>query len=140
MVHNNAQHEGQGASAPVDPRGQAMRDAMWKGHGGFEIAFVPVFGGLAGWVLDGYFGITPLLTIILAVAGLGGSVANQYYRYAASMEVATAERIAARKAKSPELYSTDDSPSQPFSAVEPAELDMSIDFSQRPSFDPEAAL
>lgn len=140
MDQNNAQQEGQGANAPVDPRGQAMRDAMWKGHGGFEIALVPCFGGLAGWVLDDLLSITPILTIVLATAGLGGAVANQYYRYVASMEIATAERLAAQEAKTPQSNSSHASPSQPFGAVEQAEVDMSIDFSQRPVFDPEAAL
>ena len=139
MVQNNAQHEGQGASDAVDPRGQAMRDAMWKGHGGFEIALVPVFGGLVGWVLDDNLAITPILTIVLATAGLVGAVANQYYRYVASMEIATAERISAQQATSTPTDSSNTT-AQPFGAVEEAEVDMSIDFSKRPTFDPEAAL
>ena len=117
-----------------------MRDAMWKGHGGFEIALVPVFGGLAGWVIDGYLGTTPILTIVFVIAGLAGAVANQYYRYVASMEVATAERMAARTANKSDGDRVDDVPSQPFGAVQPAEFDMSIDFSKRPTLDPESAL
>ena len=140
MVQNNAQQEGQGGSDPVDPRGQAMRDAMWKGHGGFEIALVPCFGGLVGWVLDDMLSITPILTIVLATVGLGGAVANQYYRYVASMKIATAERLAAQEVKSANSGGSNASPSQPFGAVEPTEVDMSLDFSQRPTFDPEAAL
>ena len=126
MANHNGQLEGQGDSAPVDPRGQAMRDAMWKGHGGYELALVPSFFGLAGWVIDDFIGTKPFLTIILATVGLGGAVANQYYRYMASMEVATAERLAA----SPHQIDSED-PTQPFGPVEAVEVDMSIDFSDQ---------
>lgn len=135
MVQNNAQQHGEGALD--DPRGQAMRDAMWKGHAGFELALVPVFFALVGWVIDGSLGITPVLTIVLAIVGLGGAVANQYYRYVDSMEAATAQRLA-RSQTSVDVHSAQDA--QPFGAVAPTEVDMSIDFSKRPTFDPEAAL
>ena len=127
MAHHNTQ-VGQQDSAPVDPRGQAMRDAMWKGHGGFELALVPSFAGLAGWVADDYFNITPVLTIIFAIVGLGGAVANQYYRYMSSMEVANAERLATREPLSRNATDSNE-PTQPFAPVEQIEVDMSIDFS-----------
>ena len=113
----------------VDPRGQAMRDAMWKGHGGFEIALTPAIFGVAGWTLDDYFGITPILTIVLATIGLFGSVANQYYRYQHSMEIATAERMERMQRNARPSKASSDRPAQPFGPVTYEEVDMRIDFS-----------
>ncbi len=126
MHQNNAQHGELTGGDFDDPRGQAMRDAMWKGHGGFEIALVPVFGAFVGWSLDNYLGIIPALTIVFAILGLVGAVANQYYRYKDSMEAATAERMARRRHVHTETSKT---PAQPFGPVEREEPDMSVDFS-----------
>ena len=104
-----------------------MRDAMWKGHGGFEIALTPVIFGVAGWTLDDYLGLAPILTIVLASIGLFGSVANQYYRYKHSMEIATAERMERMQSKTG-APKQNVSPTQPFGPVEYEEVDMSIDF------------
>lgn len=69
-----------------------MHDAMWRGHGGWEMALTPVLFGFVGWLADGRVGTTPLLTILAALIGLGGSVANQYYRYTERMQELEAER------------------------------------------------
>ena len=58
-----------------------MQDAMWRGHGGWEMALTPVLFGLGGWAIDGWLGTGPFVMIAAAIVGLGGSVANQYYRY-----------------------------------------------------------
>lgn len=80
-------------------RDSALSDAMWYGSGGWEIAATPVLLGGLGWLLDGAVGTRPLFTILGALVGLLGAIANQYYRYVERMSVATEERVAAREAK-----------------------------------------
>ena len=84
----------QGANGASAEFGASMRDAMWRGHGGMEIALSPVLLGLVGYVADNRFDTTPLFIIVGAILGLVGSIANQYYRYVARMEVLAAERAA----------------------------------------------
>ena len=76
------------------PHERALRDAMWRGHGGFEIAISPVLLGLIGYVADERFGTTPLFIVVGAILGLVGAIANQYYRYVARMDELAAERAA----------------------------------------------
>ena len=76
-----------------------MRDAMWRGHGGWEMALTPALFGFFGWVIDGWLGTTPFLMILAAILGLGGSVANQYYRYVDRMNLVSHERLSSREAK-----------------------------------------
>ncbi len=77
-----------------------MHDAMWRGHGGWEMALTPVLFGLIGWVIDGWLGSGPFLTILAALVGLGGSVANQCYRYNDRMTALEEERLASLAATS----------------------------------------
>ncbi len=98
--------------------GDAARDVMWRGHGGFEIAMSPLILGFLGYLVDGRFEITPVFTVIGAIVGLVGSVANQYYRYQARMEVLAAER--ASKQPSPT--------GRRFSRVEPTEPEAAESF------------
>ena len=103
-------------SKPIETN-TTMHDAMWSGHGGWEMAFTPFLLGGVGWILDTEFGTMPLFVIIGATLGLFGSVANQYYRYTSRMEVATAKRMAAHA----DAHGTD--PSRPaFSANPVVEL------------------
>lgn len=67
---------------------------MWRGHGGWEMALTPVLFGFLGWMVDGWLGSGPLLTVLAALVGLGGSVANQYYRYNDRMTALEQERQA----------------------------------------------
>jgi len=108
------------------PHERALRDGMWKGHGGYEIALSPVILGGFGWLLDSVIGTVPVFLIIGAVLGFAGSVANQYYRYQAAMEIETASRLA----RNPKPVSQA-TPllSRSFGRVEPVEVDTSIDFS-----------
>lgn len=89
---------------------------MWQGHGGYEIAFVPALTGLGGWLLDGALGWTPALTIVFAVVGFFGAVANQYYRYTNSMRAHEEQRELARNEAKAQQVTT------PFAPVEPVEL------------------
>ena len=53
---------------------------------------MPVLFGAIGWLIDGWLDTRPVVTVLAAIVGLGGSVANQYYQYKYRMEVATEER------------------------------------------------
>lgn len=75
-----------------------MQDAMWRGHGGWEMAAAPVLFGLGGWFVDGWLGTTPIVTVVGAIVGLGGSVTNQYYRYNARMSALEEQRREQRSA------------------------------------------
>lgn len=65
---------------------------MWRGHGGWEMALTPALFGFGGWLVDGWLGTTPIVTILAALIGLGGSVTNQYYRYNDRMAELETER------------------------------------------------
>lgn len=75
-----------------------VNDALWRGHGGWEIALTPVLFGGFGWLLDGWLNTRPVFVVVLAIVGLAGSVANQYYQYRYRMEVASVERREALEA------------------------------------------
>ncbi len=77
-----------------------MRDAMWRGHGGLEMAVSPLLFGFGGWFLDGWLDTRPVFTVIGAVVGLVGSVANQYFQYTHRMKLHAEERAAALDAES----------------------------------------
>lgn len=76
-----------------------MHDAMWRGHGGLEMAVSPLLFGFGGWFLDGWLDTRPVFTVIGAIVGLTGSVANQYFQYTHRMRVLAEERAAARDAQ-----------------------------------------
>ncbi len=111
------------------PHEKALREGMWRGHGGYEIALSPVIIGGFGWLLDSAIGTVPLFLIIGVVLGLVGSVANQYYRYQAAMEIENAKRLekhAGQNEAAPLVRRS-------FARVERVEIETKIDFSeQRP--------
>ena len=108
------------------PHEKALREGMWRGHGGYEIALSPVIIGGFGWLLDSVTGTVPLFLIIGAVLGLVGSVANQYYRYQAAMEIETAKRLE----QQPQVAEAAPSVRRSFGRVERVEIDTSIDFTE----------
>jgi hypothetical protein len=63
--------------------------------GSFELVLAPVILALAGLAIDRWLGITPVLTIVLAVAGMIGSWAKQFYSYRAAIEQQRAQRAGA---------------------------------------------
>lgn len=79
-------------TAQPDTINTGVHDAMWRGHGGWEMALMPVLFGLIGWVVDGWLDTRPFITVLAAVIGLGGSVANQYYQYRYRMDLAARDR------------------------------------------------
>lgn len=94
-----------------------MQDAMWRGHGGWEIAFTPFLLGGLGWLLDGQIGTTPIFTVLSVVAGLFGAVANQYYSYTNRMASLNEQRERAHVAQHGSMESA-----PAFAATEAAEL------------------
>ena len=71
---------------------QLSHDAFNRSHGSFELVLGPVLLALAGLWLDRRLGITPVLTIALAMAGLVGAVTKLYYTYRHEMAQAAEAR------------------------------------------------
>ncbi|MBI2170249.1 MAG: AtpZ/AtpI family protein [Actinobacteria bacterium] len=79
------------------------RRAIWKGFGdglsqAFEMAVVPVLFALVGLVIDDRLGLTPVVTVTLAMVGLIGVFARAYYWYQAEAERADEGKPWARRA------------------------------------------
>ena len=68
---------------------------MDRGHGGFLLAIAPAFFGAIGWLLDGWLGWTPVLTIVGAAYGLVGALVKLMIDYRTEMAVASEARRAA---------------------------------------------
>lgn len=62
---------------------QGFSDALAQA---VEIVVTPLLFALLGFWLDGLFGIRPVLTAILAAAGVIGVGARSYYAYKAAMD------------------------------------------------------
>ncbi len=73
---------------------------MNQSTGGYELILSGVLFSLAGLWLDKRLGTVPLFTIVLAIVGFGGAVANVYYRYTREIDRLEAETAAVRKAGS----------------------------------------
>jgi F0F1-type ATP synthase assembly protein I len=78
------------------------RQELYNGFGetlarGIELVAVPmVFGGL-GWLLDGWLGLAPLLTLVLFSLSVVGLGIRMYYAYVAAMEAHEAQAPWARR-------------------------------------------
>jgi len=73
----------------------ARRD-LYQGFGNAmgqaaELVGAPLIFGFIGFLLDHWLGWTPVLTIILALYGIGGAALRMYYGYAAKMREHDAE-------------------------------------------------
>jgi F0F1-type ATP synthase assembly protein I len=71
---------------------------MGQSTGGYELVLSGVILALLGLWLDRTLGTTPILTILLAVAGFVGATANLFYRYKRDIARLEAETLALRKA------------------------------------------
>jgi hypothetical protein len=73
-----------------------------QSSGGLELSLSAAALGLLGWWLDRRLGTTPVLLIVLSLAGFIGSGLSLYYRYTARIsqlrEELSAERAAAEVA------------------------------------------
>ncbi len=59
-----------------------------------EVAITPLIFGGAGFLLDRWLGIVPVLTIALSIFALCGVFVNMWYRYDAEMKRHEEERRA----------------------------------------------
>lgn len=67
--------------------------------GGYEMVLAGVIFALAGLWLDRRLGLTPILTIVLAVLGFVGGVLAVYYRYQRDIAEIEAQVAAQREAE-----------------------------------------
>lgn len=70
---------------------------MSQSSGGYELVLSGVLFSLLGLWIDRRIGTVPLFTIVLAVVGFGGSVANIYYRYQRQISQLQAETAEIRE-------------------------------------------
>lgn len=71
---------------------------MGQSTGGYEMVAGGVLFALGGLWLDRQLGLTPLLTIVLAILGFAGGVASVYYRYQRDIAEVEAQTEALRQA------------------------------------------
>lgn len=77
---------------------QAERRKLYNGFGNalsssIEFTLGPVVFGGIGWLLDGAFGLSPLLTVFFSLVGVVASFVRTWYRYDAEMRVQEAAGI-----------------------------------------------
>ena len=58
---------------------------MRRSTGSYELVMSPLILALIGFMVDGWLGTRPILTIMAAVIGLAGAVVKIYYGYAHEM-------------------------------------------------------
>jgi F0F1-type ATP synthase assembly protein I len=62
-----------------------LTEQMRHSTGSYELVFAPLILALIAYLIDGWLGTTPILTIMAAVIGLAGAVIKLYYGYAHEM-------------------------------------------------------
>ena len=83
------------AGAETDSENSAATDAasastsltrsVHRSSGSYEMVLSAAILGLVGFGLDSLFGLLPILTVSLTVAGFVGAVVSIYYRYKHAM-------------------------------------------------------
>ncbi len=81
----------QAAAAGVPRPGTGDKGDLYRNFGdgftrAFELAVTPVIFGAAGYGLDGWLGIRPVLTILLTLLALVGLLLRTWYGYVHRME------------------------------------------------------
>jgi F0F1-type ATP synthase assembly protein I len=75
-------------------RRELSNDIFHRSTGSFELVLSPLLLGVLGFWLDHQLGTVPLFTILLALAGIAGAVANVYYGYRHAMRQLAAAKAA----------------------------------------------
>lgn len=63
-----------------------LNQQLNRSSGSFELVLSPLLLALAGYALDRWLGIVPVLTVAFAVVGLAGAVVKLYYGYRHEMD------------------------------------------------------
>ena len=100
MVENAVAQRMEGPSADGDPSleaHRAERRGLYNAFGSawssaFEVALAPLIVALAGYGLDRWLGIFPVLTTVFFVIGAVGAGVKLYYGYRHRMEIEEANR------------------------------------------------
>lgn len=76
---------------------RAQRRGLYNAFGtawssAFEAALAPLIVAAAGWALDRWLGIFPVLTLVFFLVGAIGAGARLYYAYRNRMEIEEANR------------------------------------------------
>jgi F0F1-type ATP synthase assembly protein I len=71
---------------------QAERRELYNGFGNamslsIEFALGPVIFGGAGWLVDRWLGLSPVLTVIMSLVGVVAAFVRMWFRYDAEMKV-----------------------------------------------------
>jgi F0F1-type ATP synthase assembly protein I len=66
-------------------QGRELTQDIHRSSGSFELVLGPLLMALVGFGLDRWIGLTPLLTVTFAMAGLVGACVNLYYGYRRQM-------------------------------------------------------
>jgi len=67
--------------AAIPPQGELYNGAGEGLSRAFELALTPAIIGAAGYGLDRWLGLLPVLTIVFFLVGMGGVIARMYYGY-----------------------------------------------------------
>lgn len=76
--------------------GHEMVGALHRSSGSFELVGGAVIAALVGFGLDRLFGLTPVLTLLFAVAGLVGASYSIWLNYQINMAAAADDRAQRR--------------------------------------------
>jgi F0F1-type ATP synthase assembly protein I len=63
-----------------------LTEQMRRSSGSYELVLSPLILALIAYVIDGWLGTTPILTIMAAVIGLVGAVVKLYFGYVHEMD------------------------------------------------------
>ncbi|NNE72078.1 MAG: AtpZ/AtpI family protein [Acidimicrobiales bacterium] len=84
-----------------------VNNALWRGHGGFELTLSPLLFGLLGWWIDRRLDTTPIFVITLAVLALVGVIVKIVFTYRYQMDLALEQAQARRAAAEADLAATE---------------------------------
>ena len=82
--------------SPEREIGSELVGALHNSSGSFELVAGAVVAALVGFGIDSLLGLTPIFTVIFAVAGLLGATYSILFAYRTRMEAAATDRTLRR--------------------------------------------
>ena len=79
-----------------------MVGAMHHSTGSFELVGGAIVAALVGFALDNMLGLTPVLTLVFALAGFAGATYSIWLNYRTKMAAADTDRTIRREQRTPE--------------------------------------